>query len=531
MTSEIHKLVERYQAYYGEKAVLPEAATIKVDKVAAKVAAFYERIRDIVDWSEEHLLRRGAVERILRRRLVLREPDQPLAELLLRDLIRGGYFPNGKIPETKIDEVKILLDKYLFLINNLSGFDKKQVRILNDWLLIVASCEIEETLDPPIREEALLEYMTSQMYERVTIKNHLTPEERENLIFISVRQSLFKLDIPIITHQLIKKFIPEWDQLKVDADSAALKKIAENLWRLYEKIGGLFRHPLAKKFYWLCERNDAPFSLFGDIVNEAVLDKEEGVKKLEDPAKAELLALVKYRIRAQNQKRRSARAGFYSTLSILLGKMLLAFALEMPFDIYITHEFSLPTLGLSIAIPPVLMGMLVVFGIKTPSRKNETKVIEEMKKLLAGEKTMYEIKLPTPHSFSFKAFIGLLYAVGTAVTFGFIVYALTRLEFSYFSQVVFIFFISLIAYTGSNIRQRSKELIIEEPSAGFFQSVVDFFTLSILELGRWLSGELKRIKPVSVIFNVLIELPIQFFVDFIEQWRAFLKEKKEEIIR
>lgn len=383
MISQIQKLVERYQTYYAQKEFAPETATITVDKVVAKVAAFYERIRDIVDWSEEHLLRRNAVERILRRRLILRQPDQPFAELLVKDLIRGGYFPNGRIPETKVEEVKVLLDKYLFLIDSLSQVDKKSSRILKSWLLMIVSCEIEETLDPPIREKALLEYMTNEMNERVVIKNSIPPEEKENLIFVAVRQTLFKLDIPIITSQLFRKFIPEWDQVKTERDADALKNLAGNLPKLYEKINRLFHHPLSQKFYWVCENNDAPFLILGDVINDAVLNKEEGIKKLDDLVKAELMVLVKYRMRLQNQKKRAERAGFYSTISIFLGKMLLAFALEMPFDIYITQEFKLATLGLSIGIPPVLMAILVAFGLRAPSSKNETKVITEVKKLLA----------------------------------------------------------------------------------------------------------------------------------------------------
>jgi len=31
------------------------------------------------------------------------------------------------------------------------------------------------------------------------------------------------------------------------------------------------------------------------------------------------------------------------------------------------------------------------------------------------------------------------------------------------------------------------------------------------------------------VLNFLIEAPFQIFVEFLEQWRSFLREKKEEI--
>ena len=43
----------------------PNIPTIHVDEVASAVAAFYEKIRGVVDWREEHLMRRAAIERML----------------------------------------------------------------------------------------------------------------------------------------------------------------------------------------------------------------------------------------------------------------------------------------------------------------------------------------------------------------------------------------------------------------------------------------------------------------------------------
>jgi len=43
---------------------------IYVDEIASKVAKFYETVRRIVDWKEEHLIRRAAIERVLKRRFV-----------------------------------------------------------------------------------------------------------------------------------------------------------------------------------------------------------------------------------------------------------------------------------------------------------------------------------------------------------------------------------------------------------------------------------------------------------------------------
>ena len=61
------KLILQYEIAKSdtESGVTP---TLHVDEVASKVAAFYEHVRTIVDWKEEHLMRRAAIIRKLKRK-------------------------------------------------------------------------------------------------------------------------------------------------------------------------------------------------------------------------------------------------------------------------------------------------------------------------------------------------------------------------------------------------------------------------------------------------------------------------------
>jgi len=98
------KLIQKYQSWYVSLQPKEGISTIHVDEVASKVAAFYEKIRGVVDWREEHLMRRAAIERILKRRLLLQKNEDDLASSFIYELIRGGYFPNNKIDEIKIEQ-------------------------------------------------------------------------------------------------------------------------------------------------------------------------------------------------------------------------------------------------------------------------------------------------------------------------------------------------------------------------------------------------------------------------------------------
>jgi hypothetical protein len=95
-------------------------AKIKVSTLISKVAFYYEKIRNYVDYNEEHLHRKNAVARILKRLVVIEgaikiSNSEETCRNLLTELIRAGYLPNDKIPESKIDEVKVILEKHLRL--------------------------------------------------------------------------------------------------------------------------------------------------------------------------------------------------------------------------------------------------------------------------------------------------------------------------------------------------------------------------------------------------------------------------------
>ena len=78
----------------------PNVATIHVDEVASALAGFYEKIREVVEWREEQLMRRAAIERMIKRRLLVEKDGKEISYALVMELIRGGHFPNDKMPES-----------------------------------------------------------------------------------------------------------------------------------------------------------------------------------------------------------------------------------------------------------------------------------------------------------------------------------------------------------------------------------------------------------------------------------------------
>ena len=155
------RLIQDYWQAAEKSRQKKQEATVNVDEIASKLAVFYERVRKVVDWKEENLIRRSAIERYLRRQLVgeisqfsLKKNinSQEVAETIVADLVRGGYLKNGQVPQSKVGEVKNILERYLFLLNLLSRqVSEKEVKErVNQsvWLFSQAACEIEKPLIP-----------------------------------------------------------------------------------------------------------------------------------------------------------------------------------------------------------------------------------------------------------------------------------------------------------------------------------------------------------------------------------------------
>ena len=521
-------LISRYISWYQSLQSKEGVATIHVDEVASKVAAFYEKIRGVVDWREEHLMRRAAIERILKRRLFFSEQERPeLATSFVQELIRGGYFPNDSIPEEKIEVIQTLIRKYIFLLNNNSApsLENLNTKLFN-LLLAIAACEVEEVLDPPRRERALIEYMFDSMKEKIKLKgqNTLTEEEKNIQIYISVQKALFKLDSSIISYHLLKQKYPEWIKLPRNQ----LEEINKNIYPLLEDIQKKLNHPLGRKLYRICEKYDTPYLILGDII---AADPLGALDKLQKPDALENLTREFYRKRLNQLKSRIKRAAIFSTISIFATKMLLAFAIEIPVDKYITGQFSYTTLGFSILLPPLLMFFLVL-TTRPPNKSNLELVIMEVMKIAyrSGQKETYEVKSFKKRGLLLTLIINIFYLATFIIAFGFIWLALGKLHFGNLSRIIFLIFFSLICFAGVKIRERAKELTIEEGKEGFLIFLFEsFFALPFIRVGKWLSGQWARYNIIIILLTALIDMPFQLFTEFLEQWRYFLKEKKEEI--
>ena len=153
LSSEIAPLLLYYDDLLRRMTIKELGPKFKVGEALSSVASFYERLRYAVDYKKEHLLRRNAIERILKRNLWEKGEGSTLilAEALLKELTWARYIKNSYYSVGKINELAEIISKYLLLSRNFAiEFGGKGGIKWKDWLMGVCSCEIEESLDPTV---------------------------------------------------------------------------------------------------------------------------------------------------------------------------------------------------------------------------------------------------------------------------------------------------------------------------------------------------------------------------------------------
>lgn len=544
---ELSPAMQRYISYYQEVVSFERRETVSpihVDELASKVAKIYEKVRRIIDWKEEHLVRRTAIERALKRRMISKIPGfnlvmgldaTKMAEPLVMELIRGGYFENDKISKVKIPNIEKVLLKHIYILENASPLRsnsplaiKGQVQFFT-WIVEIAACEIDEILAPPLREIALLNLMTNTIAQRIRIipdnKANITENEKLVQTYIAVHRTLFNLDTPIISYNLIKYCYPGWGTIS----EPALRMFTEKVSLIQKNIERDLSHKYASAFFRICEKYDAAFLVLGDVLAKISTTKSSVLDKVSSPDELKDLIKEVYEKRLSTLKSRLLRAANYSTLSIFLAGSISLFIIEVPIAKLFLGRFSLLAMFVDIMLPTVFMFILVAL-IRPPSKKNFERVVEEINKIVYADVSgeAYELFLNKRRRFLLNFIFGMIYFGAGILSMVFIFWVFKVAHVPWTSLYIDTANIAVIIFAAMVIKQRAKELTIEEDTT-FGESLIDVFSIPIAKLGQWFASKWKEYNFVSVFFTALVDMPFSTFIEIIEEWRSYIKDRKAGI--
>ncbi|MDD4332908.1 MAG: hypothetical protein PHT51_02240 [Patescibacteria group bacterium] len=540
-----------FQVIYGEKNKeedKDDAPRIKVSDLISKMSFYYEKIRNAVDYEEEHLLRKNAIERILKRQIVIEgvlkiSNSQDVASHLLVELIRAGYLPNNKILETKIGEVANIIEKYIKLRNYSlarirpaeyfrNGDIGKTSDLIQEkstftgWLFAIAASEIEDSLGRDPVKQVVISNMYETLSDNIKLKTDSVHEkDLEIQIYLSIHRTFLKFDDEMLGYILLKYYNEKWKKPK-DED---LAKIARDIISLRQAIFNQLNHPLKKNIDAIISKYNVYFSILTEVIKE---DPTKVFYEIKSDPKA-FPRLIK-KICQEKYKQinsRLWRVAVRSIIYIFLTKSVFVFLLEIPVIKWFGEPINFVSLSINVAFPALLLFIIVMFT-RLPSEKNTEKIIEGINEIVFKEherSTPYIIGAPIKRSGSINVIFNFIYFTTFIFSFGLVVYALDKVNFNWVSIIIFLFFLALVSYFSMKIKKSSRELVVVDRRESIFTLIIDFFNTPIMAVGKWLSEKFSRVNVFAFVLDFVVEAPFKVFVEIAEEWTKYVRERKDDI--
>ncbi len=503
----------------------PGEEVIEVSVPVSAAAALYERVRNTLDYQEEHLLRRNAILRILKRFLGTDAAFFSLAGDLLKELVWARYLPNKTIPLSLIKTIEPVIAKYGPLLKAAERAQGSREMAFN-WVLDVLATEIETIVAPHPDEDALVAFMYDEIRKRTNWdpKLPVKDEQKDLRLFIAVHRSLLKSIPATLRYRVFTLYYPDW----VGKGTPELsEQIAKNLLKVMATVEGEIEHPLTDKLARLLRRKAGVFRVLGEALKEVF---EKSPETISDPDKLDAAVKKALEVRTADFRVRLRRTVVRAVIFLFITKMLLALLLEVPYDFFVLGgEAHLYPLLINILFPPLFLA-LISLTIVINKKKNTEDYVSAVRALGVGaDHPVLHLRVKHETRSPWQTIFDLLYAVLFIAVYGLIAFGLRSAEFHWLSIALFLFFLSLVTFFGIRIRQSTRDIVASDARSGLIGTAFDILLLPIVRAGAWLSNKISKINVFIYFFDFIIEAPLKVAIEFIESWLAFVREKKEEI--
>lgn len=539
LSPQINQLLTTYLA--GIEDSKRPATPIHVDEIASRIAKFYEMIRKVVDWKEDSVLRRSAIERALKRTLFPKLTGfskregldvYRIAYTITADLIRGGHLPNDDIAQEKVSEVETILKKYLYILEHATFPQSELIPIkqkinFSSFIIEIAAVDIEEILSTPLKERVLITSMTDLLTDRIRVlpEGTLSQSDKKTHVFIAVCRTLFDLDDGYILVQLLRYSHPGW----YNPTSELLTVLSSSIPSLWQSHEAVLEHPVSKQLYAICERIDTVFMLIGDVIDSYKTDPQKLQNVFTDKTKLSKAIEEAYDKRFVSLKSRLLRLAIFSTLSVFLSNWVTFFIVEVPMASWFYEGFNIFTAVIDFVVPTAVTFALVSI-IKPPPQSNKERVLTLVYQCVYDDEKvqLHDVYLKTRRNRVFSVIMVVMYLTMMFGVLGLVGYLFYIAQLPITSVVFDTFTIALTFFAAVGIRNKSKELSVDDRT-GVWEFLLDMISVPIAKIGEVLAKKWKEYNVVAILFTFLIETPMIVLLDFVENWSQYLKERRSEL--
>lgn len=498
---------------------------LDVDDTGSRLSSMYERLRQVVDYKEEHLVLRSIILRILKRRMNSRQTEK-FGEGLVKELTLSGYLTNKTVPVRAMAEIDQAVARFMFVVQKADQWQlHSPILPTNDSLWALAAAEIEMIVVPHDTETGLVAYAIEIFKSRTDVVEKYvydSPEALDVALTIAAHRVILKADTIAVAHRLLQLYIPDWSELTSTEISRRHTEVTAvfghiNGWLADEGSEDLMRH--ISQFAVAVEVLDGALKAATAAeltqVRHSPVILHERVKKQYQQLQKKVTTIFRNSV---------VRAGIY----ILLTKALLGLIIEVPLEMVLFGHVVPTPLILNTVVPPLLLfSLLLTTGI---SRKNQERVILEVEAItyngrpFGSQERVVRLN-PEPDSALLPIFYLFLYIVYGAILAG-IGWILNLLHFTIVSGFFFYLFVSVVIYFSVRISAKRRAIIRLPVKRNVFAGLV---LMPFLTLGKFINATFSQFNLFTLTLDLLLEAPFKSLVEIFASWRRFVDAKNNEL--
>ncbi len=511
LTEPIRGLVDDVAQHRATES-LSSGTIVEINHVVSAAAGLYEKVRYLIDYREEHTIRRAAIERILKRHILIekRQVDGPT---ILQELVESKYLPNEFATDTVMRAIDHTIERFLKL-QLLSGRSRDMAKRL----LSLAASEIESLLshNEYIVDRASIDAIYKVIRPHVLLKGY-SEEDIDVQVYCASRRALLSSDDATLSYALWLMFVPEWRE--GDAD---LEAISTRLPSIMQGLTRAVHHPLQ----WQIVPRIKNESICFRIIRELVMADPSGAgSTLTDTAKMDAFIRSFLSKKYDRENERIKSGGLRAVVYLFITKMTVALIIEAPYETFFLGGINYVPLMTNIFFHPILLFALTR-RVRSLGEGNTTAIIGDMHRVLySGEGRVIRIYARYTE---FTKFFASFYVILFFGVFGAIITILQLLRFNIVGTILFLFFLALVSYFAFRIRSNARRWRVSGQESTI-SLVVNMFSVPVIRAGRWLSKTFSSVNIFVLIMDFLIETPFRLILNFSHQFILYLKEKADEI--
>lgn len=517
LNSKGQLLAQHLTRLYHDEAVRRErdAKAEKVNVVGAggALTAAYEQLRNAAENTEEHLLLQKAVRRFYRQLFVTR--DESLiarsGNELAVELTLAGYVPNDTLTLAQVEQISALATKYYDAYVKLLKHRSLPLTHVTKWTLDVMAVEVESILGDHGKEQVFIEFAYAELSSMMDGKA-IFDRPIDNFgaaLYVAIHQTLLKSNPPVIRAALLRRYNVSIDDL--DAYAAFNTQLDE-----------LIDSDITDKLTHIIDRQGAPLRIL-----RRMIDEEDDLSTLLANRVAFLDRYEKQvEIEYDRVARRINRAIVRSIIFLIITKFIIGIAIEVPYDYWAHGEIIWLPLIINLFFPPVYMFALKATH-RLPGYANTQALVDRIDGMLFGQAP---VTLDTrARRVGTSAAFSVLYVVTSLVIMGAVMYGLLLLNFSLVHIAIFFIFLSAASFLGFRLSRLIRELEIVRSAQSGMTFIRDLLYLPFVVVGRWMSDKYSKVNVVTIVLDMMIELPLKTVLRLVRQWGAFIDERKDQI--